>query len=141
VGREQLAGDPRFASVRLRGQHAAELDAVIAEWTRPHTGAEVERRLIDAEVPCSRVFTLPDVFDDPHFKARQMLIDVPHPVLGSARQQGIVPKLSDTPGSVRWAGHETGADSADILSGELGYSEQAIGDLIARRVVFQPTGA
>ncbi|VTU46505.1 Succinyl-CoA:(R)-benzylsuccinate CoA-transferase subunit BbsF (plasmid) [Variovorax sp. SRS16] len=141
MGREPLAVDPRFASVRLRGQHAAELDEAVAEWTRPHTGAEVERRLIEAEVPCSRVFTLPDVFDDPHFKARQMLIDVPHPVLGSARQQGIVPKLSETPGSVRWAGPEAGADSTGILAGELGYSAEAIGELIARRVVFQPACA
>lgn len=138
---EALHADPRFASVRQRGEHAAELDAHVAAWTRDQTGAEVEATLIEHQVPCSRVFTLPEVFADPHFEAREMLIDVPHPVLGSMRQQGIVPKLSETPGSVRWAGRETGADSVGVLETELGYSRERIDALIKRGVLFQPSEA
>jgi crotonobetainyl-CoA:carnitine CoA-transferase CaiB-like acyl-CoA transferase len=138
IGRPELAADPRFATVYLRGQNAAALDAIIAEWTRGFSGEEVEAAMLRAEVPSSRVFTLADVFRDPHFAAREMLLDVPHPVLGSTCQQGIVPKLSDTPGRVRWTGPDIGADSVEILSDVLGYDEQAIGALLAEGVVRVP---
>lgn len=138
MGREDLLRDPRFATVYLRGQNAAALDAAIAEWTRNFTGEEVENAMLRAEVPSSRVSTMADVFGDPHFAARRMLIDVPHPVLGSTRQQGIVPKLSETPGSVRWAGPEIGADTVAILSDVLGYSTESIDALLGQGVVLAP---
>lgn len=138
IGRTDLLDDPRFASVYSRGQNAAALDALIAEWTCRYSGAEVEAAMLRAEVPTSRVFTIADVFRDPHFAARRMLIDVPHPVLGSTRQQGIVPKLSETPGNVRWAGPEIGADTVSILSDLLGYGSDSIDSLLAQGVVHAP---
>lgn len=136
--RDDLLTDPRFLNLGLRGQHAKELDAVIAEWTSQYTGPQVESMLVTGEVPTSRVFTIADIFQDPHFYAREMLIDVAHPVLGSTKQGGIVPKLSATPGSVRRTGPEIGADSESILTGELGYSAASVQDLIARGVVGMP---
>ncbi|MDO9435285.1 CaiB/BaiF CoA-transferase family protein [Hydrogenophaga sp.] len=138
IERPELLVDARFASVYQRGQNAAALDAIIALWTREHTGAEVEATMLRHDVPSSRVFTIADVFRDPHFAAREMLLDVPHPVLGSTRQQGIVPKLSETPGAVRWSGPEIGADSVQVLSEVLGYSTSAIQDLIDAGVVVCP---
>lgn len=135
IGREDLITDPRFASVYSRGQNAAALDALIADWTHHFSGAEVEAAMLRAEVPSSRVFTIADAFRDPHFAARQMLLDVPHPVLGTTKQQGIVPKLSQTPGSVRWTGPEIGADTQNILSEVLGYPPEAIDSLLAQGVV------
>lgn len=141
IERLDLLADARFESVYQRGQNAAALDVLIAHWTRAHTGPEVEAIMLRHEVPCSRVFTMADVFRDPHFAARNMLLDVPHPVLGSTRQQGIVPKLSDTPGSVRWSGPEIGADSTHVLSEVLGYSASAIQDLIDAGAVGCPSQA
>ena len=138
MDREDLAEDPRFASVYLRGQNAAVLDALISDWTHTLTGAQVEAKLLRHEVPCSRVHTMADVFRDPHFAARGMLIDVPHPVLGSVKQQGIVPKMSETPGSVRWAGPDIGADSEGVLSDVLGYPDDAIRALLREGVVVTP---
>ncbi len=138
IERLDLLADTRFGSVYLRGQNAAALDALIVQWTREHTGPEVEAVMLRHEVPCSRVFTLADVFRDPHFAARDMLLDVPHPVLGSTRQQGIVPKLSETPGAVRWSGPEIGADSVQVLSEILGYSASSIRDLIETGIVVCP---
>ena len=135
IDRMDLDSDPRFASVYSRGQNAAALDALIAQWTRRFTGAEVEAAMLRAEVPSSRVFTMADVFRDPHFAARDMLVDVPHPVLGSTRQQGIVPKLSETPGDIRWSGPEIGADTVYILSQVLGYPQDAIDTLLSEGVV------
>jgi crotonobetainyl-CoA:carnitine CoA-transferase CaiB-like acyl-CoA transferase len=139
IERLDLLVDARFESVYQRGQNAAALDVLIAQWTREHTGPEVEAIMLRHEVPCSRVFTMADVFRDPHFAARNMLLNVPHPVLGSTRQQGIVPKLSDTPGSVRWSGPEIGADSVHVLSEVLGYSASAIQVLIDAGAVVCPS--
>jgi crotonobetainyl-CoA:carnitine CoA-transferase CaiB-like acyl-CoA transferase len=138
IGRPELADDPRFATVYLRGQHAAELDALIADWTRGRSGAEAEAAMLQAEVPCSRVFTLAEVFRDPHFAARGMLTPVPHPVLGPTLQQGIVPRLSDTPGRIRWSGPETGADGMHVLGDILGYDGATIAALVDAGVVRLP---
>lgn len=130
-----LVTDDKFCNVRLRGENAAELDAIVNEWTAQHTGADVERKLIEASVPVSRVFTIADVFEDPHFKAREMLLDVEHPTLGKIKQTGIVPKLSETPGSVRFCGPEVGADSAAVLAKELNYSAHEIQGLFDKSVI------
>jgi crotonobetainyl-CoA:carnitine CoA-transferase CaiB-like acyl-CoA transferase len=139
MNRRDLADDPRFSSVYLRGQNAAALNELISGWTRTLTGAQVEASMLRHEVPCSRVYTMADVFRDPHFAARSMLIDVPHSTLGSTKQQGIVPKLSETPGTVRWTGPEIGADSETVLSQWLGYSDDAIRALFEQGVVSKPT--
>jgi crotonobetainyl-CoA:carnitine CoA-transferase CaiB-like acyl-CoA transferase len=136
-----LAQEPRFSTVRARGENANELDGIVGQWTAQYSGLEVEAKLVDAGVPVSRVFTIADIFKDVHFEAREMLVDVAHPILGSMKQAGVVPKLSLTPGMVRHSGHEVGADSVSILACELGYSEARINSLIARGVVGDPASA
>ncbi len=79
--------------------------------------------------------SMADVFSDPHFKAREMIIDVPHPTLGSLPQPGIVPKLSRTPGRVPHAGPAMGAHTEEILRGMLGLSQEEIAALRQEGVV------
>jgi crotonobetainyl-CoA:carnitine CoA-transferase CaiB-like acyl-CoA transferase len=86
-------------------------------------------------VPTPRVFTLPDIFDDPHYHAREMLLSVPHAKLGSVTLQGIVPKLSCTPGQVTWPGPEGGADTRSVLSELLGLSSAQLDALAAAGVI------
>ena len=128
MGRPDLLQDPRFATIRARGvkENMKALDALIAAWTRGHDAAPLEAMLRDAEVPCSRVYTVADIYEDPHFRARQMLVEVPHPVLGHTTQAGVVPRLSASPGLIRHTGPEIGADGAQILRERLGWSEAAI---------------
>ncbi|MCK9513472.1 MAG: CoA transferase [Pigmentiphaga sp.] len=123
--------DPRFATLRARAENMAAVDAEVTNWTRQHTGAGLEAMLNEAGVPVARVYSMADIFRDPHYKARDMLLDVPHPVLGTTVQTGIVPKLSATPGRVRHAGHETGADTEAILRDELGYDAARVAALLA----------
>ena len=112
----ELLQDPRFATIRVRGEkpnmHA--LDAIVAAWTSQHDGAVLESMLLQAEVPSTRVFTIADIFADPHFAARRMLPKVPHPVLGHTVQAGVVPRLSATPGGIRHTGPELGADTQAV---------------------------
>ncbi len=133
--RPELLTDPRYASVRARAENMQAMDAEVAAWSEQHTGAELEAKLLEAQVPVSRVYSMADIFEDPHYRARQMLLEVDHPVLGTTIQSGVVPKLSQNPGSVRHAGHDIGEDTAAVLRDELGYDEARIQALVGAGVV------
>ncbi len=117
MGREDLMQDERFASIRARGEpaHARALDAQISAWSSGFEGTELEAMLLAAEVPSSRVYTIADIYQDPHFAAREMLQQVPHPKLGHTTQVGVVPRLSATPGQIRHTGPALGADTDAVL--------------------------
>lgn len=116
MGQPELLQDPRFASIRVRGErpHMQALDAIVGAWTCLHDGPTLEAMLLQAEVPSTRVYTIADIFQDPHFAARQMLPKVPHPVLGHTVQSGVVPRLSATPGGIRHTGPALGADTEAV---------------------------
>jgi crotonobetainyl-CoA:carnitine CoA-transferase CaiB-like acyl-CoA transferase len=136
MGRTELLQDPRFESIRSRGDKAnmRALDEIIGQWTRQFDAAELERIVREAEVPTSRVYTIADIWDDPQYAARDMLVDVPHPRLGHVRQMGIVPKLSATPGSIRSTGPDTGADTAQVLQQFAGVDAARLAELRAKGV-------
>lgn len=113
--RPELGSDPRFALQVNRNQHEAEIEALIAAWTRTHTVADLQAKLDAAEVPATTIFTIADIFDDPHFNARGMLVRTPDDDLGHVTLAGIVPKLSRTPGAIRWSGHRLGQDTRCVL--------------------------
>ena len=121
MGRPELASDERYATHRARGAQQEELDALIGEWTRTMTIAELEAKMIEASVPAGRVYDAEDMLADPHFAAREALVTVPDAELGEVTMQGVFPKLSATPGSVRRpAPLAVGQDSAEVLERWLG---------------------
>ncbi|VTU45534.1 CaiB/BaiF CoA transferase family protein [Variovorax sp. PBL-E5] len=137
MDRPDLLTDPRYATIRSRGLKAnmQSLDAMVADWTRGFDGPVIEKLLQDAGVPASRVFTIQDIFDDPHYAARDMIARVPHPVLGEVRQTGVVPKLSATPGRIRHTGPELGADTESVLRDDLALAPDVIAALVDAGVV------
>ncbi len=135
IGREELPDDPKFHTGLARNQHAAELDDIIGRWTSQHSREEVEQAMSAVGVPASRIFSIADIFKDPHFHAREMLLGVPDPALGEVTLAGVVPKLSSTPGSVWRAGPRLGVDTRAVLAGELGLSEADIAALAGDGVV------
>ena len=116
MGRLDLMQVPEFASIRARGEHAnaRALDQIIAEWTRQHLCTDLANILEAVGVPNTRVYTIADIYQDPHFLERNMLVKVPHPKIGHTTQMGVVPRLSRTPGSIRHTGHELGQDTTDV---------------------------
>jgi len=117
MGRPELASDPRYATHQARGERQAELDALIEAWTAERTVDEVEAAMSDAGVPAGRIYRAPDMLVDPHFKAREALIELAHPKWGKLPMQNAFPKLSLTPGSVRRPAPQTvGQDNADVYS-------------------------
>ena len=113
MARPELLEDPRFATIRARGvpEHMKALDGIVGQWTCGFDADALQARLHEAEVPCTRVYTIADIARDPQYAAREMLLQVPHPTLGHTLQAGIVPRLSATPGRVRHTGPEPGADT------------------------------
>jgi len=135
MGRPELASDPRYATHGARGERQAELDALIEAWTRERTVDAVEAAMSDAGVPAGRIYRAPDMLADPHFKAREALIELEHPRWGKLPMQNAFPKLSLTPGSVRRAAPQAvGQDNADVYGG-LGLAAAELDGLKADGVI------
>jgi crotonobetainyl-CoA:carnitine CoA-transferase CaiB-like acyl-CoA transferase len=115
MGQPELGTHPRFADQNARNRNEAELEALISEWTQSRDLAELQKALDQADVPASRIFTMADIYQDAHYRARDMLKTVPDDDLGSVTLAGVVPKLSLTPGDIRWSGRRTGQDTRTIL--------------------------
>ena len=135
MGQPELARNPRYATHAARGAVQVELDALINEWTKTIDLAPLEALLTDHGVPCGLIYTAPDMLQDPHFKARNAIVDVPHPVFGSLKMQNVAPRLSDTPGAVRHAGPELGEHTEDVLKGILGIASERLDDWRARGII------
>ena len=133
--REDMIADPRFSSAVARAENVAACDEAVAAWTLTMDAVELETQLEAAKVPAARIYNMADIFADPHYQARNMLVDVTDDVLGDVTVAGVVPKLSGTPGQVRWIGRETGADTREILSHDLQLSDEEINALIESGVI------
>lgn len=139
----QLLSDPRFETIQARGKpdHMRAIDAIIADWSRGFEASVLVKMLHQAQVPATLVYTIADIFRDPHFQARQMLMQVPHPQLGHTVQAGIVPRLSATPGAIVRSGPDLGADSAEVLQHELHLDPERLQALAACGAVSLPSSA
>ncbi len=135
-----LLTDTRFETIQARGrpENMKAIDAIIGAWTRSFDAPQLEALLREGEVPSTRVFTIADIYADPQFRAREMLLSVPHNRLGQTTQTGVVPRLSSTPGSVRHSGPDVGADGVDILTHDLGMPPDRVQALLAKGVAVHP---
>jgi crotonobetainyl-CoA:carnitine CoA-transferase CaiB-like acyl-CoA transferase len=128
VGRADLADDPALARNDGRVAQSAQLDEAIAAWTSHHSIDDVLAALEAAEVPAGRIYSVADIVADPHYQARDMLLDAALPGGVSVKMPGIVPRLSDTPGEVRWQGPALGEHTDSVLS-SLGFNAQDVARL------------
>jgi crotonobetainyl-CoA:carnitine CoA-transferase CaiB-like acyl-CoA transferase len=129
IGKPELADDPRFNSHRARGENEDLLDELIGEWAVQHTAAELDRIVNDAGVVCAPVYTAADVYEDPYFRERGLLIEYDDSVHGTVTAPGVVPKLAGTPGRVRApATWDVGSDTDAVLQ-DLGLDRSEIDQL------------
>ncbi len=134
IGRADLADAPELAHNDGRAAQSAVLDAAITHWTSSQPIDRVLSALEAAEVPAGRIYSVADIVSDPHYQARDMLLDAQLPGGVSVKMPGIVPKLSQTPGSVNWQGPALGQHTDEIL-GNLGLGGPDIQRLRASGVV------
>ena len=125
IGRPDLAERPDLAQNDGRARHCELIDEAIAAWTGSRGIDEVLEILEGAEVPAGRIYSAADIVADPHYQAREMLLDTTLPDGATLKMPGIVPKLSATPGQVNWQGPTLGQHTDGLLA-ELGLSEADI---------------
>ncbi|WP_067068781.1 CaiB/BaiF CoA transferase family protein [Roseateles chitosanitabidus] len=134
IGREDLANDPALANNAGRVVRVAEIDAAIGTWTATRTVDEVLAQLGPASVPAGRVYTAKDIVEDPHFRARDMILRQQTRDGHELEVPGIVPKLLGTPGAVRRSAPRLGDDTDAVLR-EIGLSAEQIAALRDRKIV------
>src|SRR4051794_5540701 len=126
MGKPELGDDERFDSHHARGENEDLLDEIIGAWAKEHTAEELDTIVNDAGVVCAPVYTAADIYADPYFRERDLLVEYEDEVHGRISAQGIVPKLSSTPGRVRQAARWTvGADTEAVLH-ELGVAGEEL---------------
>ncbi len=136
MGRPDLASDPRFATHGARGERQRELDDLINAWTRTLTIDALEALMVEHSVPAGRVFTAREMLADPHFAARQALAEVDHPAHGPLKMQAPMPKLSETPSTIRRrAPLVPGEHNAEVYGERLGLGPDELAELAARGVI------
>jgi crotonobetainyl-CoA:carnitine CoA-transferase CaiB-like acyl-CoA transferase len=135
IGRSELPSDARFADNRARVANVAELDSLIATWTRQLPMEEIEARLTQADIPSTQVYSAAECAADPQFLHRGMVRRVDDGLLGEVLHAGIVPHVPDDPGAIRWTGPSVGAHTDEVLADRLGLAPAEIAALRAEGVV------
>jgi len=125
IGRPDLAEDPALRGNDGRSAVSGMLDGVIADWTRARSVEEALAALDAADVPAGRIYSVADIVTDPHYAARDMILEAELPGGTRVKMPGIVPKLSATPGAVRWQGPALGAHTDSVLT-DLGRDAETI---------------
>jgi formyl-CoA transferase len=126
MGREDLIKHPHFATLEARLANIDEVDATMQEWIGQRDADDIVRVLSEAGASVAPIYSIADVFRDPHFQARELVVDAPSADVGPIKMQNVVPKLSRTPGAVRWSGRPLGADNERWLIERLGLSRQEV---------------
>jgi len=134
IGRPDLAEAPEFAQNDGRAAQSDMLDAAISAWSSSLPIDDVLQALEQAEVPAGRIYNVADIVADPHYQAREMILDAQLPGGASVKMPGIVPKLSETPGTVNWQGPALGQHTDSVL-GDLGLTAADIAQLKTDGVV------
>jgi len=135
MGQPELSSDPRYSSHGARGAHQAELDGRVEAWTSTLSTRDVLDLMDKHGVPAGLIYRPPDMLDDPHFKAREAIVSVPHPDFGDLRMQNVAPKLSETPGSIRSPSPAMGQHNDEVYQGLLGLDDARYAALKAAKVV------
>ena len=116
MGTPGLAADPRYDNHTHRGANQAELDHLISQWTLEHQSDELLSLLEVKGVPAGRIYRAQDMLSDPHFSVRQAIVTLQHKQFGDFPVQNVAPKLSATPGAIRWLGPELGEHTTEVLT-------------------------
>lgn len=133
--RPDLLTNPLFATMKSRVENDAAIDAIVREWIGSLTYADL-KEIADGEgVPVSLVYSAEDIFTDPHYAARENIIEMPHPTLGTIKMPGITPVFSETPGQVKWVGPRLGEHNQEVYSELLGLNNEQLQQLQSEKII------
>jgi crotonobetainyl-CoA:carnitine CoA-transferase CaiB-like acyl-CoA transferase len=134
AGRPDMAEDPELKDNAGRLRHQEQVDGAIAEWTRTLPANEILAVLEESRVPAGLIYSVEDMVDDPHFKARNLFEEV---AAGGAplKIPAIIPKLSETPGGTEWPGPRVGEHTREVLGELLGVGDDELAELSDKGII------
>jgi formyl-CoA transferase len=134
IGRSDLANDPELAGNEGRVRRVAEIDGAVGAWTADRDIDEILAAMTAAKVPAGRIYSAKDIVEDPHYAARGMIKAIETRDGLRLKVPGVVPTLSETPGSIRTTAPRLGEDTETVLR-RLGYGDEQIAALQAEKVI------
>lgn len=135
IGRSDLLEDDRFNTNGARVRNNDLVEKLVIDWMSKHEYKEIKSILDEAGAPVSLVYSMEDIFEDPHYAARENIIEVDHPDFGKIKMPGIVPKLSETPGEIKWIGPKMGAHNQEIYQKLLGINDAELDALKDKGII------
>lgn len=135
VGHPEVIAEPWFAAGVTRAEHADELDEYVGGWIAERPLKEVIDAFEKAEAAVAPIYDISDIFKDPQFIALDTVTTVEDPTLGPVRMQNVLYRLSEGSGEIHWTGRRIGADTRDILSHDLGLTDEEINGLQAKGAI------
>jgi crotonobetainyl-CoA:carnitine CoA-transferase CaiB-like acyl-CoA transferase len=141
MGMPQVFEDARFRERAARNQNQQEIEAIVGEWVAAREFSEVEKVFTAGDVVFTRIYSMADIFQDPHYAARGMLARIPDEELGTLTVAGPVPRLSKTPGRLHKTGGRVGENTRQVLHDFLGLDETEIARLQQAQVIHCASSA
>lgn len=135
MGRPELAAPDRWGTIAARERDRAIVDDTVAIWTAQFNRDDLMRKCESEQVPCGPVYAIDEIFEDPHYAARENILRMTDPRAGDLAVPNLVPRLSDTPGRVNWLGPELGSHNDEIYKGLLGLDDAELERLRGAGVV------
>lgn len=133
--RSDLIENPGYITNKERMQNDEHLQLLVTGFMKSLDKQELLKKMDDFGVPISPILSIKDIFEDPHYQARENILEVDHPRLGKIKVPGIVPKFSETPGRIRHRAPELGEHNKQVYSEELGLSEEELSSLKAKGII------
>lgn len=135
MDREDLIIDFRFKDVPKRVKHQYEIDKIVGEWIKNYTLEEILQIFNEGGIPATSIYSIKDIFEDPHYHARNNILEVEDKLLGKVKMQGVVPKFSLTPGEVKNTGPTLGEHNKEIYENLLRLTPEEIAYLQKNNII------
>jgi crotonobetainyl-CoA:carnitine CoA-transferase CaiB-like acyl-CoA transferase len=135
MGEPHMAEPQNWGLLANRERDRAKVDAHVGEWTASHDRAELLRMCEAAQVPCGPIYSIDEIFEDPQYQSRGNILRMQDERVGELPIPNLVPRLSDTPGSVKWLGPKLGEHNDEVFKGMLGMTDAEISRLAAEGVI------
>ena len=135
IGRDDLGNDSQLENNDGRVKRVVELDQAIGEWTKTISTTKALEMLDSVAVPAGRIYTVADIANDPHYKARENIQTIKMPDGTKLAVPSVIPKLSRTPGSIKTLAPDIGQNTDEILK-SIGLSDDQIASLKERGIAF-----
>ena len=135
MGEPHMAQPENWGTLKNRERDRQQVDEHVGAWTASHDRAELLRICEQAQVPCGPIYAIDEIFEDPQYAARGNILKMQDDRVGELPIPNLVPRLSDTPGSVKWLGPRLGEHNDEIFKGLLGLTDEDLRRLASEGVV------